>query len=372
MVTKLLRELVNSQSTPDCGELGAAGVLQNFFSQHNIPAKLDVWDTNRANITATIKGDGSAEALLFACHSDVVPAGESPWSTPPYEATEKDGKIFGRGTCDMKAGLACIAAAAVEIQNAGTKLKGDIIITATAGEEVDACGVKKFVAEYEKNLPKLAGVILPEPTDFNIITSHRGICWLRVHTLGKTAHGSMPHLGINAITSMNTLLNRLGDYKPTSPGALEADLSTVSINQIHGGQATNVIPDSCFIELDIRIAAGLSYETVICDIREIIEKLKSCNNDFQAEIEIIRTVSPLQTDPECGFVQKLCQATDTGETKSVGYTTDGPYLTALNAPIVVFGPGKTALAHQPDEYVDIADLTRAVDVYTDVIKKFIV
>jgi len=283
MITKLLRELVNAQSTPDCGELGAAGVLQNFFSQHNIPAKLDVWETNRANITATIKGDGSAEALLFACHSDVVPAGEAPWSTPPYEATEKDGKIFG-----------------------------------------------------------------------------------------KTAHGSMPHLGINAITSMNSLLNRLADYKPASPSAPGADLSTVSINQIHGGQATNVIPDNCFIELDIRIASGLSYETVICDIREIIEKLKSCNNDFQAEIEIIRTVSPLQTDPGCGFVQKLCQSMGVGETKSVGYTTDGPYLTALNAPIVVFGPGKTALAHQPDEYVDIIDLTRAVDAYTDVIKKFLV
>jgi len=215
-------------------------------------------------------------------------------------------------------------------------------------------------------------VILPEPTDFNIITSHRGICWLRLHTLGKTAHGSMPHLGINAITSMNSLLNRLADYKPASPSAPGADLSTVSINQIHGGQATNVIPDNCFIELDIRIASGLSYETVICDIREIIEKLKSCNNDFQAEIEIIRTVSPLQTDPGCGFVQKLCQSMGVGETKSVGYTTDGPYLTALNAPIVVFGPGKTALAHQPDEYVDIIDLTRAVDAYTDVIKKFLV
>jgi succinyl-diaminopimelate desuccinylase len=180
----------------------------------------------------------------------------------------------------------------------------------------------------------------------------------------------MPHLGINAITSMNTLLNHLAEYRPASPDATEREVSTVSINQIHGGQATNVIPDNCFIELDLRLASALSCETVIMDMREIIEKLKSCNHEFQAEIEIIRTVPPLRTDPECGFVEKLCQITGDGGTKSVGYTTDGPFLAALDAPVVVFGPGKTALAHQPDEYVDIVDLAGAVNVYTDIIKKF--
>jgi len=271
----------------------------------------------------------------------------------------------------MKAGLAAIAVAAAGIIDTGGRLRGDLIITSTAGEETDGCGVKKFVSEHKDKLPKLAGIILPEPTDFNIVTSHHGCCWLKIRTIGKTAHGSMPHHGINAITSMTAVLNKLNSYNLSGTTAC-SDASTISINKIGGGKATNVIPDNCVIEVDIRMAAGITTEMVISDMNGILVELRTQNPDFNAEIEIIRAAPTLQTDPASKFVKSISQIIGANETRSEGYTSDGPYLKELDAPVIIFGPGKTELAHQPDEFIGIIDLNHAVEVYTQIIENFLI
>jgi len=372
MVEKLLKQLINAQSTLECGELNTAEVLKYFLEQHDISAEIDVWDENRANITATIKGDGSGEALFFACHSDVVPAGDAKWQSPPFQADERDGRIYGRGSCDMKGGLVAVAVAAAMLKNSGIKFKGDLIICSTAGEETDGCGAKRFVSKYKDTLPRLAGIIIPEPTDFKIVNFHRGICWLKITTKGKTAHGSVPHLGINAIASMTALLNKLDCYKFPDVKTSFPDSSTMSINQISGGQATNVVPDSCVIKIDIRMAAGVTCERVVDDINEICAELKSQTPDFDAELEIIRTVPTLQTDSACEFVKRIYNIANINETHSINFSTDGPYFKELNAPVIVFGPGKPELAHQPDEYIDVIDLDNAVEVYMKIIEDFVV
>jgi len=367
MPKQLLKKLINADSTKDTGELQAAQVLKNFFADHNINAQLDVWDQTRANITAHIKGQGSAPPLIFACHLDVVPPGDKPWQTPPFEATEKDGKIFGRGSCDMKIGTAAIAAAAAQLVDSGTQLKGDLIITATAGEETDSCGIIKFYENFKDKISTPAGIILPEPTNFEIVTGHRGVCWLKITTLGKTAHGSMPHLGINAISSMTKLLKELENFDFAAKDHPLFGKPSMSINQIHAGNATNVIPDSCFIELDIRITPNQNSKEIINKISDIIKTIKADNPDFDAKIEPLRIIDAINTDPDCDFVKNICSITDTDQTRVVGYTTDGPVLTKFGAPLIVFGPGDSALAHQPDEYVETKDLTTAVDTYKKII-----
>ena len=371
MVEELLKQLINAQSTLECGELATAEVLKQFLEQHDISAEIDVWDGNRANITATIKGDDSRDSLFFACHSDVVPAGDAKWQSQPFLADERNGRIYGRGSCDMKGGLAALAVAAARLKDSGIKFKGDLIICSTAGEETTGLGAKRFTARHKDSLPKLAGVIIPEPTDFKIVNFHRGICWLKITTKGKTAHGSVPHLGINAISSMTALLNRLNSYKFPDARTVFSDASTMSINQISGGKATNVVPDTCYIKIDIRMAAGVSGERVIDDINEIFAELKSEDSNFDAELELMRTVPTLETDPACKFIKKVSNITNINEMNSVNFSTDGPYFKELNAPVIVFGPGKTELAHQPDEYIDIIDLNNAVEVYTKIIKDFL-
>ncbi|MHC4283174.1 MAG: M20 family metallopeptidase [Planctomycetota bacterium] len=321
-------------------------------------------------MTAHVKSTGHKGALLFACHLDVVPPGQASWKHPPFDAVESDGKIYGRGSTDMKGGIAAIVTAIGDIANAGTKLQGDIILFGAAGEETDSCGAKRFVRNRGQ-LPEIAGVVLPEPTDFEIITSHRGMFWLKVQTFGKTAHSSTPQLGVNAISSMTSVLNELENFKIRfEPHDLLGDCS-MSINTIAGGQALNVVPDKCEIEIDIRTVPRQNHQDIIDDLQNIFAKLKQKNPQFEAEVSVVRQVGALETDIQCDFVRDFCSVTNINKTTAVGFTTDGPHFASLGLPVVIFGPGKPHLAHKPDEYIDISDLKKGVEHYKNIILKFL-
>ncbi|MFA5785036.1 MAG: M20/M25/M40 family metallo-hydrolase, partial [Phycisphaerae bacterium] len=203
----LLKSLIQAESTSAKGELAAAMVIHKHLLNHTIKAELASWDKTRANIVIHKKTKNERPALLFACHLDVVPTGEGQWRHPPFLAVEEDGRIFGRGSADMKGSIAALITAVEQFTSGENELKGDIIIAAVAGEETDSCGIKKFVSDYKDKLPALAGIIVAEPTGFEVITAHRGLLWLEIVTKGKTAHGSMPHLGVNAINSMRLFLD---------------------------------------------------------------------------------------------------------------------------------------------------------------------
>jgi succinyl-diaminopimelate desuccinylase len=271
----------------------------------------------------------------------------------------------------MKGALASLAGAIAEVVKDGAELKGDFVLAATAGEETDSCGTKRFTEADSADLPKLAGVIVPEPTDFEVATCHRGMLWLQITTTGKSAHGSMPHLGINAIELMNMLLNRLDDYQPAHAEHPLLGKCSVSINEIHGGNAVNVVPDRCSINVDIRTLPGQNNKEIIKDFEKICSSLQQSNSRFESRIETIRSVPALETDINDSFVKSICEATGTSETGVVVFSTDGPFFAGLGAPIVVFGPGKGNACHQPDEYIDIADLEKGREFYKKIILKFL-
>ncbi len=179
----MLKQLINAESTLEKGELSSAEVLSDEFAKSGIDCRIDTWDQTRANITAQVNSVGSKGSLLFACHLDVVGPGEAKWERPAFEAIESGGKIYGRGSVDMKGGIAAAASAIRQVVDSGTKLQGDIIFTAVAGEETDSCGAKRFINDHDR-LPDFAGVVIPEPTDFSIVTAHRGMLWLEITTKG--------------------------------------------------------------------------------------------------------------------------------------------------------------------------------------------
>ncbi len=368
---QLLKKLVDAQSTVEKGELAAAKVIRDQFAQSGIASVIDRWEQTRANVTAAIKSSGEKKGILFACHLDVVGPGEGKWTHSPFNAVESQGRIYGRGATDMKGGIAAIVCAIKEIVDSGVKLKGDIVFAATAGEETDSCGAKRFVSGFGKGKGKLAGVVIPEPTDFDVITAHRGLLWLEIVTAGKSAHGSTPQLGINAISMMKILLDELEHYKiKGGPHKLLGNCS-MSINTISGGKAINVVPDKCHIGIDIRTLPGQSRKDIIEDLRKVFAKLRRKNPKFKAGISIVRSVEALQTDCDCEFVRSFCAAAGVRKTKAVGFTTDGPDFALLGAPVVVFGPGKPELCHKGDEYIEIADVQRAAEYYKKVILKLL-
>ena len=366
----LLKQLIQAETTADKGELAAAEIISAELSRFAIESRIESWDKTRANITAHVKSSGQKGALLFASHLDVVPAGDANWSNPPFTAVESDGRIYGRGSADMKGGIAAIVTAISRIVDAGTKLHGDIILLGAAGEETDSCGARRFVRD-PATLPGLAGAVITEPTDFKIITAHRGIFWLKVQTFGRSAHSSTPHLGVNAITSMRAVLNELQNFKiPFEPHKLLGQCS-MSINTIAGGEAMNIVPDNCKIQVDIRTVPGQNEQDIIDDLKKIFAELKQKNPQFDAAVSIIRQVGALETDSGCDFVKAFCSAVGINETTAVGFTTDGPYFASLGVPVVIFGPGKPNLAHQPDEYIDISDVEKGVEYYKNIILKFL-
>jgi len=367
----LLKKLIQAESTTEKGELAAAEVIASELDRFGIDSQVDSWDANRANITAHIKSAGQKGALLFVCHLDVVGPGEASWQNPPFGAVESDGKIYGRGATDMKGGIAAIISAIGRIIESGRELQGDIIFVGAAGEETDSCGARRFICDYSGQLPELAGVIIPEPTDFVVVTAHRGMAWLKVTTKGKAAHSSAPQLGVNAIYSMKSFLDEIQDYKfNTEPHELLGNCS-MSINTISGGKEINVVPDSCCVGVDIRTLPAQSHQRFIEDFEKIFAKIKKRNPEFDAEVSIVRVAEALETDCDSGFVKDFCACVGAGDTKAVGFTTDGPYFSSLGAPVVIFGPGKPQLAHKPDEYIEIGDLEKAVELYKNLILRFL-
>lgn len=370
IMKELLKKLVQAETTVEKGELAAAEVLCAEFGLSGIDSQIDSWGNNRANITAHVQSSGQNKALLFVCHLDVVPPGGVRWEYPPFSAVEVDGRIHGRGTADMKGGIAAVVTAIRQIFDSDIKLKGDIIFFAAAGEETDSCGALRYVQDLS-GMPELSGIIIPEPTDFEVITRHRGMFWLKVITKGKTAHGSTPQLGINAITSMKAFLDELEDYEIAyGPDKLLGSCS-MSINRIFGGKAINVVPDECDVEIDIRTLPGQNYGEIISDFESIFAKLKNKNPQFEAEVSVVRDVGPFETNENSDFVRDFCSVFGINETKAVGFTTDGPHFAFLGVPGVIFGPGKPHLCHKPDEYIDISDAEKAVESYKNIILKFL-
>ena len=365
---ELLKQLIHTAPVAQHGELRAAEVLTAFFKRHSIPSELDVWDDTRANIIASLGPDTpDTPTLIFGAHLDVVPASADHWKTNPFEPVEKDGRIFGRGAVDMLGGLCAAASAMTEMRQ--ENLPGRVILAATAGEETDSCGVKRFIRQYRSKIDNPIGILITEPTGMKIMRAHRGILWLKVHTIGKTAHGSKPQLGINALLKMNTLLNHLQDWQiPYSPHPLLGGCS-ISPNCIQGGSATNIVPDSCCLEIDIRTLPAQSHEQIIQSLEDLCDNIQQHDPDFQAEISIIRGVEALETPADSVFMKKVCLATDLNQPIAAGFTTDGPHFTQLSHEILILGPGDGDLCHKPDEYIEIQALEQCKKHYKRIIRE---
>lgn len=270
----------------------------------------------------------------------------------------------------MKGGIAAAVAAMCQIVESRVKLQGDVVFVGTAGEETDSCGAERFLQKCG-DVPAPAGIIVTEPTDFTVVTAHRGLLWLKVTTKGKAAHGSTPHLGVNAITSMRRFLDALEENEvPFEPHELLGKCS-VSVNTISGGRASNIVPDSCSAALDIRTVPTQRHEDIVRHIEGIFRELRRADAQFAAEVSTVRDVKPLLTQPGSDFVRDFCSVVGVGQTRAVGFTTDGPYFAPLGAPVVVYGPGKPELCHKPNEYIDLTDVEKAGELYRNLIMKFL-
>jgi succinyl-diaminopimelate desuccinylase len=368
-VVKFCQELVRIKSVnPPGDELQAAEYVASVLKKLGLEVELIKHSPTRASVLARLKSSRKKPGLLYNGHLDTVPVGAEEWIHEPFRADVAEGKIWGRGTADMKGGLAVIMVAAKALAEARVPLQGDLILAATAGEEADSLGATALAARPD--LGPVQAVVIPEPSYNDLCVAEKGVFWLELTTQGKTAHGSMPEMGRNAVMMMVTLINELGKMSfPYKEHPLLGGFSQ-SINTIVGGVKTNVVPDYCAVTVDMRTVPGQDHRAILRQVEDLIADLSRRLPDFKALVKVTNDRAPVETSPDEPVVQSFADvvAEVAGERpipKGVRYYTDAvAFVPVLRAPMIICGPGDAKLAHQPNEYVEVSKLVQAARIYT--------
>ncbi|WP_433963004.1 acetylornithine deacetylase/succinyl-diaminopimelate desuccinylase family protein [Roseibium album] len=337
----------------------------------------------RWNVIARRDGKRSGECVHFNSHIDVVDVGHG-WSKDPFGGELEDGKIYGRGACDMKGGLAASIIAVEAFLATHPDFSGAIEVSGTADEESGGYGGVAYLAEKGFFDPeRVQHVIIPEPLNKDrICLGHRGVWWAEVETYGEIAHGSMPFLGDCAVRHMgavldemeNSLFPALAEKRTEMPVVPEgARQSTLNINSIHGGQAEGgddftglpspCVPDSCRMIVDRRFLLEENIDEVQAEFLQVLKDVENKRASFRYDVRELHRVLPTMTDKEAPVVRTVARAIEETLGKEAEYvvspgTYDQKHIDRIGKlkNCIAYGPGILDLAHKPDEYVGVEDM----------------
>lgn len=363
----LLQSLLRLDTTnPPANEEPAARLIADWARRWGMEAEVTPVADNRANVIVTVRGSGNRPALLFNGHTDVVPPGDG-WTRDPFGGEVSNGKIYGRGSADMKGGVTAMLEAMRVVAQAGILLQGDLVLLGTAGEEVDHIGAYRFLKH--EVAAKVGAVVISEPTSMDLVIAHRGAMWVKLTTYGKSAHGSTPHLGVNAIVHMSHALQRLERHRfAFTPHPLLVP-PTLNVGVIRGGTKENVVADRCEVELDIRIVPSQTPQSVLDELHGLLSEVQKEIPDFRYELQLLQAQPAVETSPEHPLIQTAQRITramgkEDVTPRSAPYYTDGSVLQPhLKVPVLICGPGDSAQAHVPDEHVSVERLMQAAEFY---------
>jgi acetylornithine deacetylase len=317
----------------------------------------------RPNVVARIAGGNAGYSLLLNGHLDTV--GVEGMTHAPHDPVDRDGRLYGRGSCDMKAGIAAMCAAAVRA--AKSDLGGEIIVTAVADEEFASAGTRVIL---DAGITAHAAIVT-EPTRLTIAPAHRGFAWCDVVVHGRAAHGSRYELGVDAVAHAGLLLAELHAHDATTLRAKQHPLlgsASMHAGTIHGGNGISTYPERCEFSLERRTLPGERGASFLDEVREAAARVKARVPNFHAEFKLGLVQEPNDVAVDHRIVQALgAAAKDAGVSAPIAGLscwTDAALLTAKGIPAVCFGPGDIALAHAAEEYVPVAEIEQATDVLT--------
>ncbi len=368
-VLQLLKELVNTNSeNPPGKEDDVAKVLCDHMEAHGIGC-VSVGPSKRPNLIFSTHEDEKGP-LVFHGHMDTVPIGElSDWSHNPFAADVHDGKLYGRGSCDMKGPVAALTETMIQYNDEGHETP--LLLLCTSDEESGCSGAEEVAASGILDGVKFG--VCAEPTSLGILVGEKGMLWSRVMAKGKSAHGSRPEEGINAISLCIDALDLLvaDDYE-YEEDALMGEM-TINIGMIEGGIKINVVPSECRVQLDMRLVKGQTPDNVIKEMQQRI--VDGELSDF-VSIEYIHGKPAVYTSPDTEIVKIAQNAVEsvTGRLSDLKAATYGTDCSVLQPKIgimnIICGPGSIERAHQPDEYIRLSELYHAVEIYSLIAKHF--
>ncbi|GAB4537554.1 MAG: M20 family metallopeptidase [Anaerolineae bacterium] len=369
-VIALTRELVSAPSHTAEGEEAAAAVLEAFFEKAGISTTRQTVEDVGVNIIAGLPSESGKARLLFNGHLDVVPP-SSAMPFPPFSPTIKDGQMWGRGTVDMKGGLAAMACALAAICAADLPLKRPVMLSAVAAEERGNLGTAALIREGIQ----AEWAVVGEATRLDLVVAHKGVDRYKVIVEGQSAHESTPELGVNAIIQAAHIITTLHEslwsqVKERVHPALGA--ATYNIGTIQGGISRNMVPDRCVFQIAKRYLPGDSPEAIRTELEEAIG---ACPLEPGARVSLLREPEfervphpPLEVHPDHPLPRALAATMTrlTGRTPHIGNWsafTDGALLQSVGIPAVIFGPGDVSLAHTDEERIDLSELVMAAEIY---------
>jgi succinyl-diaminopimelate desuccinylase len=347
--------------------------LVSFLKDRNLPCEVIETAPGRCNVLSRIDSPGATRTVLLDAHQDTVPV--DGMTIVPFDPVEKDGRIYGRGSCDVKGGLASMLAAFVRLAEERPSGMPNVVLSLTCDEEATSLGINHMVRSWSDSArayalcPKKPDVaIVAEPTLLDIVVAHRGAMRWQIRTTGRACHSSRPADGINAIYRMAKVLGHLEEYAVWLPGSRPAHRlcgpATLSVGLISGGSSVNVVPDGCVIDIDRRVLPG---EDGLVARQEVVNYLAS-RLDFELTHEAPYCLSTALADDLNGLLASSLKPLIehvAGPCQIVGvpYGTHASRIAAAGVPSVVFGPGDIAQAHTKDEFIEVAQLHLATEIY---------
>lgn len=377
-VVALTRRLVQFKTVnPPGNEEEAVRYLGAYLAQAGLAVEYQPLAPARANLIARLSGRGETGHLVLSGHMDVVPADEPGWACDPFAAEQRDGRLVGRGVADMKGGLAAMAVAVAMLARAGFTPRGDLILTATSGEEAAGMlGARQLAASGA--LTGSSGLVVGEPTDLQVCIAQRGALIGRLSVRGRAAHGSQPERGVSAISYMARAIVALETHPFAHRPTELLGAPVVTIGTIEGGVAANIVPERCTARVMIRLVAGQEPDAVAAEVRGVLDAVvQESGLAVAVEWERLGGAAALATAADHPLVQAVVaaiRAVSGAEPALRGFTggTEAAFLCpAYGMPMVIVGPGRLEDAHAVNESVAVADLQRAVRTYAHIAQELL-
>ncbi|MGI4837852.1 MAG: acetylornithine deacetylase [Janthinobacterium lividum] len=361
----LLSTLIGFDTTSRESNLQLIAFVRDYLNAHQVPCELIFnEERSKANLFATI-GVDDRPGVVLSGHTDVVPVDGQPWTVPPFELTEQHGKLYGRGTADMKGYIACVLAAVPALL--AEPLRMPVHIALSYDEEVGCLGVRSLLAELEHRPHKPALCIIGEPTELKPVLGHKGKLAMRCDVHGAACHSAYAPQGVNAIEYAAELIGELGRIGSTLQAAhlqdprFDPPFSTVQTGVIGGGKALNIVPADCRFDFEIRSLPDQDAHAVAQQLQayareHVVPKMQAVNAGTGIRFSELSSYPGLATDAHSEAAKLIAECCGSSEFTTVAFGTEGGLFDAIGIPTVVCGPGSMDQGHKPDEYVSIAQL----------------
>ena len=375
LVLYQLRELIASPSVSstdpswDQGNRAVIELLEGWLQAMGFATEiLNVTeDGNKANLIATL-GSGPG-GLVLAGHADTVPFDEGRWRSNPLALTERDGRLYGLGSTDMKGFFPLALAAAARYLD--TPLQQPLIVLATADEESSMNGARALVAAGR---PRARAAIIGEPTGLAPVRMHKGIMMQGVRVTGQSGHSSNPDLGNNALESMHAVMSELIAYRNDlrqrfSNPFFSVEFPTLNLGCIHGGDSPNRICGAAELHFDLRMTPDGDNDSVRDEIAARVARI-AAERDLEIELrDLVKHIPPFEQAPDSELVRTAEQLTG-HSAHAVAFATEAPFLQQLGMETIVMGPGSIDRAHQPDEYLELDQLRPCIELLARCIQHY--